>query len=424
MNDQMLALDIIESLRDGLPPKRGLGRYTVGYEDLIEGIKTNCLARISRRGAIRFVSGKLGSGKSHLFRLIRELALENECLVSNVELNVADTPFNQFERVFASIVGKIYTPSMYREGQDDEAFSFERVLKEALNYLITGNKGNDEVTTITNPQYMQALEGLQRDRKIDFNFKKIVQGYWKTFVSGAAHPTELESTRGEALQWFQGEGDKATFKDRFKVTTMVTKNKAQAMLKSLAGFIRLAGYAGLVILFDEGARPYELMTKMERKHAYNNLFILINNIQDLEGLFLIYATTPDFFNHREYGVIRDKALASRISEPKGDPPRALQKTWNLEAVPPEIDQYKEASRKIRSLYLEAYSNSKAEFPSEEETDRCVEEIWQKHADEEGVSFWRVMVKALVRYLDACNEGKPRKIEEVMAEVMEEIREGD
>jgi len=64
---------------------------------------------------------------------------------------------------------------------------------------------------------------------------------------------------------------------------------------------RLSGYQGLLIEFDEAEMAYSTMRKAALREAHNNLLSLINNIEMIPGLFLIYATTPDFFNDPKHG---------------------------------------------------------------------------------------------------------------------------
>ncbi len=76
------------------------------------------------------------AGKTHFFRLLRDVAFKAECLVSNVELNVNDAPLNKFEMVFYSIVRNIATPSYYAEGNEQQAAPFGTVLMESLAFSI------------------------------------------------------------------------------------------------------------------------------------------------------------------------------------------------------------------------------------------------------------------------------------------------
>lgn len=93
-------VQIIESLRKGIPPERGVDLYSVGNDKLIEGIKKFHLSGIKERGIIRFTSGSWGAGKTHFFRLLREVVFQNECLVSTVQLNADDAALNKFEKFF------------------------------------------------------------------------------------------------------------------------------------------------------------------------------------------------------------------------------------------------------------------------------------------------------------------------------------
>ena len=127
MSDQQLATGIVESLRQGLPPQRGIRTYAVGYETLLDGIDKRHLSGIEGRGIIRFVSGSWGSGKTHFFRLLREQAFEKGCLVAGVELNVNEAPLNKFEQVFHSIIQKVQSPGYYAGNVPPTAVPFSAV---------------------------------------------------------------------------------------------------------------------------------------------------------------------------------------------------------------------------------------------------------------------------------------------------------
>jgi hypothetical protein len=138
MEKKKIAVQVVESLRKGLPPQRGVDLYAVGNEKLIEGVKTRLLNKVGDMGLIRFISGSWGAGKTHFFRLFREVAFQNDCLVSNVELNANEAALNKFERIFYSIVRNVVTPTYYQESSTLEAAPFGTVVRETLAYLATG----------------------------------------------------------------------------------------------------------------------------------------------------------------------------------------------------------------------------------------------------------------------------------------------
>ena len=198
---------------------------------------------------------------------------------------------------------------------------------------------------------------------IDIDFKKMVQKYWETYLPESAEPSLREQTQAEILQWFSGEGSLGAFRKRFGVNKMVSKDTAKLLFQSLAGFVRLAGYRGLLILFDEAEQAYSIMRKSALRDAHNNLLSLINNIESMPGLFLIYATTPDFFTDPKHGIVIYGALQGRIGKPDERPPRALDTIWNLDAVITSPTDYQAAAQKIRHVYAAAYPEAAGQLPT-------------------------------------------------------------
>lgn len=413
-------VQIIESLRKGIPPERGVDLYSVGNDKLIEGIKKFHLSGIKERGIIRFTSGSWGAGKTHFFRLLREVVFQNECLVSTVQLNADDAALNKFEKVFYSIVRNISTPESFSSDRASEIAPFGQVLQESLAYLGTNKRLLSNHYSYT--EYIKANEALMLERSIDIDFKKMVQKYWETFLPDAPDVVLQQQNREEILQWFSGEGNIATYRRRFDVNKIVNKDNAKLMLQSLAGFVQLSGYKGLVILFDEAEQAYSIMRKSSLRDAHNNLLSLINNIELLNGLFLIYATTPDFFTDPKHGIVIYGALAGRIGKPEPRKPRALDTIWNLDEVETGLADYQIAARKICNIYASAYPEAGLQLPSLEKVESFVEELFDIHPALSGVRFWRILVTALVTYFDDHLEGEIRTAETIYGDVMDRLRE--
>lgn len=421
MDQRIVATQVVESLRRGIPPQRGIELYSVGNEKLMEGVRKFHLNGIADRGIIRFVSGSWGAGKTHFFRQLREAAFQGDCLVSNVELDVSSAALNRFQSVFAAIVRQIATPSHYAGHTTTlEAAPFGAVVRESLAWLATGTRQiGDEIPY---EHYTKATQALMADHGIDIDFKKMIQKYWESFLPEAPDPTAIAQTRGEILQWFSGEGTVGAFRKRFGVSKIVAKDNAKLMLQSLAAFVRLSGYKGLLILFDEAEQAYSVMRKSALREAHNNLLSLINNIETLPGLFLIYATTPDFFSDPKHGIVVYGALSGRIGKPEERHPRALDTIWNLDAVVTRLEDYQEAARKIRAVYAVAYPESDSALPSESTVADKVAELFHLHPSLAAVRFWRLLVTAIISDFDDHMEGEPRKTEKLYDDVMDRIRE--
>ncbi len=420
MNDQALCTQIIESLRKGIPPKRGINRYSVGNEPLLQGVKRFHLSGIGERGIIRFISGSWGAGKTHFFRQLRDLAFAEDLLVSNVELDVNNTALNKFERVFFAIVSNVETPTCQEAPTGTVAAPFGTVLREALGYLGGGDRQGK--LDVSHEHVSRATEALMACSGIDIDFKKIVKQYWDTFLPDSPDITVIEQTRAELLQWFAGEGTVGSYRKRFGVTKMVGKDNAKPMLQSLAEFVRLAGYRGLLILFDEAEQAYSIMRKSQLRDAHNNLLSLINNVESLSGLFLLYATTPDFYTDPKHGIVIYGALAGRIGKPDQRKPRALDTIWNLDFAETAEADYQLAAKRIRDVYVCAFPDSGPRLPQPDAVDTFVHDLLERHPRFESLRFWRVLVAALVQHFDDHLEGDVRPTNELYDNVMDRLRE--
>lgn len=415
-----VAVHVVESLRKGIPPQQGTELYSVGDEKLTDGIKRHHLSGIGDRGIIRFVSGSWGSGKTHFFRILRGASFEQGCLVSDVELNVSDAALNRFESVFFSIVRNIATANFYLEESGLDVAPFGRIARESLSYLAAGSHSTS--TEISYEGFEKAKDALMADHGIDIDFKKMIQAYWQTYLPDAGDQPTLEQTRDEIIQWFGGEGNVSAYRKRFGINKMVKKDNAKLMLQSLAGFVRLSGYRGLVILFDEAEQAYSLMRRSALRDAQNNLLSLINNIEKIPGLFLVYATTPDFFNDPKHGIVTYGALAGRIGKPEDRTPKALDLIWNLDAVSPDEGVYQEVAKKIRAIYLTAYPEAQSAIPTDEDLSTRVQSLYNQHPSLSPIRFWRVLMAALIACFDDSLEGETRPLEVIYDDVMDRLRE--
>jgi len=158
------------------------------------------------------------------------------------------------------------------------------------------------------------------------------------------------------------------------------------------------------------------------KDAHNNLLSLINNIDGLNGLFLVYATTPDFFTDPKHGIVIYGALADRIGKPEERKPKALDTIWNFDEVEIGLSDYQSAGKKILSIYTDEYPEGIDLLPSDEEVEKFVEDLSAIHPSLSSVRFWRVLVTALIKYFDDHLEGETRSIETIYCDVMERARE--
>jgi hypothetical protein len=415
--DQGIADEIIEKLRETIPPTRFVSAYSSGHEDFLKTVRRRHLESPSSRGRIRFISGSWGAGKTHFLRLLREEAFDARYLVSTVELNALETPFNKFEEVFYAIVRNITSPEMYEEGQLDLAAPFKEVLRRAL---FRGLDSDSE--TVPHDRFTEAKESLLTDDTIDIDFRRMVIHFWETYLPEAGDVATLEDRRERITQWFSGEGTVGSFRSEFGVQKIVSRANARLMLQALSRFITHIGYRGLVAMLDEAELSYSVMRKPNLKQAHNNLLHLINSVDESEGLFLLYAATPDFFIDDRYGVIIYGALAQRIGRPEDRPPRALDRVWNLDAMETSDEDYVSTAMKIREIYGRAYPEDEGTLPSAAELGEHIRGLVQAHPEFSRVSTWRVMIGGTISILDSALDGEEvPPPEQLHDDIMERLR---
>jgi hypothetical protein len=417
--DPIAAEGIVESLRSGIPPQRFVSSYASGNEQFLRNVRRRHLDSPAARGKIRFISGSWGAGKTHFLRLLREEAFAAGYLVSTVELSADSTPFNKFERVFFEIVRRITSPEMYQEGDLGRADPFAEVLRRHLFGGPAGAAGG----VVPHERFQDARERLMLATDIDIDFRRMIVHYWESFLPEGGDPATLEERRGKILQWFSGEGTIGAYRREFGAQKLVSRANARLMLQSLSRFAIFVGYRGLVILLDEAEMTHSILRKASLKQAHNNLLHLINSIEESEGLFLVYAATPDFYVDDRYGVIIYGALSQRIGRPEDRPPRALDRVWNLDAVETSADDFLAAAGKIRQIYVRAFPDVEEELVFEETLRQHVGKLVAQHPEFSHVSTWRVVVTGTIEILDASSEGEQlRAAEALYDDIMDRLRE--
>jgi hypothetical protein len=397
------AIAVVESLRNGQPPKRFVSSYSVGTDEFIEDVRFEHLEADTMIGRIRFISGTWGSGKTHFLRLLREAAFDAGHLVATVELDRDEAPFNKLERVFYRIAQSITSPEMYRDNDLDRIDPLGEVLRRALFTLAREDPSGDP--RVTQAGLREAQEALYGATNIDSDFRRIVDGLWQTYLPDAGDSIALEERRATALSWFKGEGNLGPYRKAFGAQKMVDRTNSRVMLQSLSRLARRLEYSGLVLLLDEGELSTSALRRSDVRAAHNNLRHLIDSIQDNHGLFAVYAATPDFFLNQDYGVVTYGALAQRIGKPPEGPPAAYERVWNLDALQTDGGDFEEAAARIRGVYLMARPSAEERILADEAIRSYVGDLVRLHPERSAVSTWRIVMQGAVDVLDATARGR-------------------
>ena len=393
---QIEAEEIINSLRQGIPPRRNVSSFASGM-DFAGAVSKRHFENGVGSGKIRWVCGNWGSGKTHFLRLLAEEAFANNLVVSNVQISADQTPFNKFEKVFFEIVRNITSIGMYETGNINDSLPFGLVLKGAL-FERAEREGGLEIA------YKKLSAELLSQTDIDIDFRQIVKLYWETFLNISSHSQDIELKRARLLNWFEGEGTVGSFRRDYGINKVISKENARIILGSLGAFVKWLGYSGLIILFDEAEMTHSTMRKSSLRQAHNNLLHLINEIESCQGLFLIYATVPDFFEDPRHGVQIYGALATRIGKLGDSSPLPLDKVWNIDAIESSDKDFTDAANKIYSIYLKAFDGETQELMSQDDLVMQIANILIERPEFSAISSWRLAITATIETLDKSLQG--------------------
>jgi len=276
------AYNVISTLRKGTPPEDGVDLYSVGREELLSYFKKK-YNEIKEYGVsdVKFVSADFGYGKSHFLDLLKELALEQNFVVSKVVLHSRDVPFDQMNLVIQGMMANISTLKAKTNG-----------LESLLNEWCEVNRDKSE----SNLYKSLSDIGIYPEMRM-----KLVE-YFKSYcyVAGPRYQECLQ-----VLKWFEG-----------RETKTKTFSNVRQYLHNLILLIRSIDYKGFIVMLDEAEAITSLSRINRRDLANENIRQVIDNDQDTKGFYFIMASTPTFLSGEDdRGAQSYQALWRRISDP-------------------------------------------------------------------------------------------------------------
>ncbi len=295
---------IIQSLRAGVTPKKGLQHIQVGRVKEVEALLKD-IERIADGGsAFRLTIGDFGSGKSFFLQLVRIIALEKGLVTIHADLapdRRLHATGGQARNLYAELTRNLAT----RTKPDGNALTsvVERFITEARKKAkATGEKVNAVIEKRLN--HLTELVG-------GYDFAKVIASYWQ------GHKEEDEQLKIDAVRWLRGEfSTKTDARKALDVRSIVTDASVYDHLKLLSLFVRQAGYGGLLVILDEMVNLYKLSSKKARVSNYEQILRMLNDCLQgsAEYIGFLLGGTPDFLYDPRKGLHSYEALQSRLAE--------------------------------------------------------------------------------------------------------------
>jgi len=295
---------IVQALAAGVVPRIGLQHVQVGRA-LEVGALIKDIDRIVDGGSsCRFIIGEYGAGKTFFLSLIRLIALERRCVTIHADLapdRRVHATGGQARGLYAEAIRNMAT----RTKPDGGALPsvVERFISECVKQAHSDSHAVERVIDARLATIQELVGG--------HDFAHVLKAYWRGSEDGN------EPLKSAALRWLRAEyTTKTEARQALGVRSIIDDADIYDSLKLLAMFVRLAGYSGLVVVFDEMVNIYKLQSAQARNQNFEQILRMVNDMLqgNSEGLGFIFGGTPEFLMDSRRGLYSYEALQSRLAE--------------------------------------------------------------------------------------------------------------
>lgn len=295
---------VLQALVAGVVPRVGLHHVQVGRAAEV-GALVKDIDRIADGGSsCRFVIGEYGAGKTFFLSLMRLIALERRCVTIHADLapdRRIHATGGQARGLYAEAVRNMATRTKQEGGALPSVV--ERFVTECVKEASEQGKAVEAVID----KRLAALQELVGGH----DFATVLKAYWQASEDGN------EALKSSALRWLRAEySTKTEARQALGVRNIIDDADVYDSLKLLAQFVRLAGYSGLVVVFDEMVNLYKLQSSQARNQNYEQILRVVNDMLqgNSQGVGFMFGGTPEFLMDSRRGLYSYEALQSRLAE--------------------------------------------------------------------------------------------------------------
>jgi len=295
---------IVQALMAGVVPRVGLPHVQVGRNVEVTALVRD-IERVTEGGSgVRFVIGEYGAGKTFFLNLVRLVALEKKCVTIHADLAPE-------RRLHASNghARALYTEAVRNMATRTrpEGGALQSVVEKFIGECMRQAEGGGSSPETVIQQRLVTLE----DHVGGYDFVTVLRAYWRGSENGD------DELRSAALRWLRGEySTKTEARAALGVRNVIEDSNVYDSIKLLSAFVRLAGYSGLVVVFDEMVNVYKLQHAQSREKNHEQILRIVNDV--LQGsarhLAFVFGGTPEFLTDSRRGLYSYEALQSRLSE--------------------------------------------------------------------------------------------------------------
>jgi hypothetical protein len=391
--------EIIEALRIGAVPHRGLELFAVGLDRFENAIDEELEAAAAGRGRFKAVRGDYGTGKTFFSRWLEHRARQRGFATTLVQISETETPLYRLQTVYRRAVEALETREWSRG-----AFPslIDRWLYTLEEEVIAGGASPQDTEG-----FAAAVGELLEKRLADVSrtqpqFAAVLRACYAARLSGD-HATEQG-----LIAWLMGQPNVgAAIKRAAMIAGELDSDGAAGFLRGLLEVLRQTGRHGLVLVLDE-VETIQRVRADSREKSLNALRQLIDDVHGgrYPGLYVLVTGTPAFFDGPQ-GVRRSPPLAQRLQtdfsgEPRFDNPRAPQ----IRLQPFTLERMIEVGRRVRDLYPSAAPERIAARVGDAVVERLARGVAGKLGGQVGIAP-RLFLRRLVDVLDRVEASTTR-----------------
>ena len=304
---------LLSSLSGGVVPRVGAPYIAIGRTEEIDALASSLDRVAEGEGAMKFIIGRYGSGKSFLIQLSRGYALDRGFVTADADLSP--------ERKLAGGGGL----ATYRELMKNIATKTSPdggALPVILGSWFTRlgaqltEEGADPSTEAYGQEFARRITKNLRELEADvggFDFASVLRAYYEGWRD------DDDAKQSACLNWLRGEfgtRTEARAATGIRSLTIVTDENWYDYLKLFTAFVRLCGYAGLCLYVDECVNLYKIPNRISRENNYEKILSMFNDTMQgrAPGLMIVFGGTPQFLEDSRRGLYSYEALRSRLAD--------------------------------------------------------------------------------------------------------------
>ena len=303
MTSQRDIIHIFEKLRGGAVPERAVETFAVGIEPQRDEIKRQLELLRHGEGAVKFLRGGYGCGKTFMARLALLDAQAQGLATSFVVVSDNDLHFHRFDDVYRKVMTELGTSSCQRGALGDILDRW--IAKQEAALIELGNDPDADDFDAKVRERLKTSLANATGGKAPHDFTRVVQAIFDLKQKGEVHEA------GALISWLCGSTNVAAATKKLAgIKGEISGKDALPYLRGVLEIIKAADYNGLVIVIDE-AETILRMRKDSRHKSLNGIRQIFDVSGSYPGLLWIFTGTPDFFDSRQ-GVAGLAPLHDRI----------------------------------------------------------------------------------------------------------------